>query len=77
MNQCNQQQANQFISRCRNYINYKLTPTDQTLLMISCSIGSLPIVTACIQNGSDVKMKDTAGRTALHYCAAIGNLSIF
>jgi ankyrin repeat protein len=45
--------------------------------MISCSIGSLPIVTACIQNGSDIKMKDTAGRTALHYCAAIGNLSIF
>ncbi len=77
MNQCNQQQANEFISKCKKYINCILTQTGQTLLMIACSIGSVPIVVACLQNGSDVTIKDTAGRTALHYCAAIGNIHIF
>ena len=45
--------------------------------MIACSIGSVTIVIACLQNDFDVTIKDTAGRTALHYCSAIGNIQIF
>jgi ankyrin repeat protein len=45
--------------------------------MIACSIGSLPIVNACLHYGAIVHTKDTAGRTPLHYCAAIGSIEIF
>jgi len=45
--------------------------------MIACSIGSVPIVFACLNYGANVKTKDTAGRTPLHYCAAIGSIEIF
>ena len=77
MTQCNINQANEFVSKCQPYINCSLTQTGQTLLMIACSIGSYPIVQSCMKNGADITKHDTAGRTSLHYCAAIGNIKIF
>jgi ankyrin repeat protein len=74
MNQCNQHEADSFLSKCSQYVNHPLTESGQTLLMVACSIGSLPIVNSCLKHGVNVLMRDTVGRNALHYAAAVGNI---
>jgi len=74
MNQCNQQESDNFLSKCSNYVNQPLTESRQTLLMVACSIGSLQIVNSCLKHGVNVFLRDTVGRSALHYAAAVGNI---
>jgi ankyrin repeat protein len=46
--------------------------------MVACSIGNYPIVNQAIQRGSNLALVDcVSGRTALHYCSAVGNIDIF
>lgn len=74
MNQCNQAEADVFLSKCRQYVNHSLTESNQTLLMVACSIGSLPIIKSCLKHGANVLLIDTVGRNALHYAASVGNI---
>lgn len=45
--------------------------------MIAASVGSYHITKQCLVNGSNPNLKDTVGRTAVHYAASVGNLDIF
>lgn len=77
MNQCTPQTAKAFLSQVKPIINYPLTPAGQTLLMLAASISSANLVMAILSNKPDIKAKDSIGRTALHYAAAVGSIQIF
>lgn len=45
--------------------------------MVAASVGAYYVVRECLMHGSKVNSQDTAGRSALHYAASIGNINIF
>ena len=77
MPNCSPQEAAEFIKAATPYLNLPITPIGQTLLMVATSVGSYWIVRECLINGSNIMTTDTAGRTALHYAASVGNIKIF
>ena len=77
MNQCSPQTAAAFVSQVRPVLNSTLTPSGQTLLMLSASISSVNLAKAILSCKPNVKMRDRNGRTALHYAAAVGSIDIF
>ena len=77
MPNCSPQEASQFIKIAIPFLNTNITPTGQTLLMIASSGGSYFIVRECLLHGSNINIKDSAGRNALHYAASVGNIKIF
>ena len=77
MPNCSKEEAVNFVQAALPYLNTTITPTNQTLLMIASSVGSYFIVKHSIINGCHIGAKDTAGRTALHYAASVGNINIF
>jgi ankyrin repeat protein len=74
MNQCSQVEAVNFLSHVYRLVDVPLTSSAQTLLMVACSIGSLNIVKAILSYKPNVNIKDSIGRLALHYAAAIGSI---
>jgi ankyrin repeat protein len=77
MNQCSPQTATAFVNQVRPVLNGTLTPSGQTLLMLSASISSVNLARAILSCKPNVKMRDRNGRTALHYAAAVGSIDIF
>lgn len=77
MPNCSQEEASNFIKTALPLLNTTITPTGQTLLMIASSVGSYFIVRECLLQGSNIGIKDSAGRIALHYAASVGNIQIF
>lgn len=45
--------------------------------MVASSVGAYFVVRECLLHGAKVDKQDMAGRAALHFAAAIGNLNIF
>ena len=45
--------------------------------MIASSISSLNLVKATLQYKPQLQIKDSIGRTALHFAAAVGSIDIF
>lgn len=77
MNQCSPQTAAAFVNQVRPALNITLTPSGQTLLMLSASISSFNLAKAILACKPNVKIRDRNGRTALHYAAAVGCIDIF
>lgn len=77
MPNCSEEEAMLFSGKAAQYLNERITPTGQTVLMIASSVGSYHLVRGCLLNGANPIMKDSAGRTALHYAAAVGSLRVF
>lgn len=77
MPNCSQQEAMGFATKASPYLNERVTPTGQTFLMIGASVGSYNLVMGCILQGANPELKDSAGRTALHYAAAVGSFRVF
>jgi ankyrin repeat protein len=74
MNQCNPQTAMAFLNQVRPVLNVPLTPAGQTLLMLATSLSSINLVKAILSYKPDVKLKDSIGRSPLHYAASVGNI---
>jgi len=72
MNQCTPQVALAFLAQVHPVINSPLSPSKQTLLMLAASISSINLVKATLSYKPNVALKDSIGRTALHYSAAVG-----
>ena len=77
MADCSPQTAHSFISQVRPLLDAPLTHASQTLLMLAASLSSLPLVQAALSHRPQLSLTDTAGRTALHYAAAVGSIEIF
>jgi ankyrin repeat protein len=77
MNQCTPQNAIAFVNQVRPILNAPLTPSGQTLLMLAASISSINLVKAILSCKPNVKMRDSIGRSPLHYVAAVGCIDIF
>jgi ankyrin repeat protein len=45
--------------------------------MVATSVGAYYVVRECLMHGAKVNKQDLVGRTALHYAASIGNITIF
>lgn len=74
MPQCTPQDALSFVNRIRPVLNHPLTHSSQTLLMLAASISSINLVKAALHFQPHIHLKDSIGRTALHYAAAVGSL---
>jgi len=74
MNQCTPQTAMAFVAQVHSIINMPLTPSGQTLLMLAASISSVNLVKAVISSKPNLQIKDSIGRTALHYAASVGSI---
>jgi len=74
MPKCTPQEALSFVNRIKPALNTPLTHSSQTLLMLSASISSINLVKATLHFQTQVNLKDSIGRTALHYAAAVGSL---
>jgi len=77
MTQCTPQAALSFVSQVKPILNHPLTHSSQTLLMLAASISSLNLVKAALHYQPQLQLKDSIGRTALHYAAAVGSMEIF
>ena len=77
MAKCTKQEAQIFVAESANYVNTTLTDSGQTMLMIASSISCFNIVEQCLLRGANVSVKDSIGRTALHYAASVGSIEIF
>ena len=77
MTSCNPQNALAFLHQTYPVINTPLTPTQQTILMLAASISSINLVKATLHYKPQLHLKDSIGRTALHYAAAVGSIEIF
>ncbi len=72
MNQCTPQAALAFVNQVRPVLNVPLTSSGQTLLMLAASMSSINLVKAVLSCRPNVKMRDSIGRSPLHYTAAVG-----
>ena len=77
LSNCTPQEAVDYMSIASPYVHESLTPQNQNLLMVASSIGAYYVAKQCILLGVDLNRTDNVGRTALHYAAAIGDISIF
>ena len=77
MNQCSPQSAMAFVNQVRPVINVPLTSTGQTLLMLASSLSAVNLVKAILNCKPNVNIKDSVGRSALHYAAAVGSIDVF
>jgi ankyrin repeat protein len=77
MNQCTPQIALAFVAQVHSVINVPLTPSGQTLLMLAASISSVNLAKAVISYKPNFQIRDSIGRTALHYAASVGSIEIF
>lgn len=74
MADCSPQTALAFLNQIRPLINTPLTHSRQTILMLAASLSSLPLVQATLASHPQLHLTDAAGRTALHYAAAVGSI---
>lgn len=74
MNQCSPQNAMAFLNHVRPALNIPLTPSGQTLLMLAASISSVNLVKAILASKPDPSLRDSIGRTPLHYAASVGSI---
>ena len=74
MTGCNPQTALTFLQQTHPLINTPLTPTQQTILMLAASISSINLVKAALHFKPQLDLKDSIGRTVLHYAAAVGSI---
>jgi len=74
MNNCTPQTALAFVAQVQPVLNLPLTPSGQTLLMLAASISSVNLVKAVISYKPNLQLKDSIGRTALHYAASVGSI---
>ena len=74
MTECTPQAAFSFLQQVHPVANAPLTHSRQTLLMLAASISSTNLVRATLHFKPDVNLKDSIGRTALHYSAAVGSI---
>ena len=77
MNQCTLQAAITFVNQVCPLINAQLTSSGQTLLMLAASMSSINLAKAILGCKPNVKMRDSIGRSPLHYSAAVGCIEIF
>ena len=74
MPKCTPQEALSFVNRIKPALNTALTHSAQTILMLAASISSINLAKATLHFHPQVNLKDSIGRTALHYAAAVGSL---
>ena len=74
MTQCTPPAALAFLQQIHPVINTPLTHSGQTLLMLAASISSLHLVQAALRFKPQVQLKDSIGRSTLHFTAAVGSI---
>jgi ankyrin repeat protein len=74
MTQCTPQNALAFLQQVHPVINTPLTHSRQTLLMLAASISSTNLVQATLRFKPELHLKDSIGRSALHFAAAVGSI---
>ncbi len=77
MTQCSPAAAHAFLAQVHPCLDLPLTPAGQTLPMLAASISSLPLLHAALPYRPNLSARDSLGRTALHYSAAVGCIQAF